>query len=114
MNRAVFLDRDGTIIEDVGHLGELNKVKFLPRAGEAIKLLNEKGFKVIIITNQAGVARGYFTEEAVKERLKVYFAQTTPLIDYYAKSGKLLEVDGGGGVDKVSRRVISALQRGSL
>jgi adenylate kinase len=54
------------------------------------------------------------TEEAVKERLKVYFAQTTPLIDYYARSGKLLEVDGEGGVDKVSRRIISALQRGSL
>ena len=67
MERAVFLDRDGTIIEDVGYLGECSKVKFLPRASEAIKLLNERGFKVIIATNQAGVARGYFTEETLKE-----------------------------------------------
>jgi len=67
MERAVFLDRDGTIIEDVGYLHERSKVKFLPRVSKAIKLLNENGFKVIVITNQAGVARGYFTEETVRE-----------------------------------------------
>ena len=67
MERAVFLDRDGTIIEDVGHLGECSKVRFLPGASEAIKLLNENGFKVIIVTNQAGIARGYFTEETLEE-----------------------------------------------
>ncbi len=67
MQRAVFLDRDGTIIEDVGYLGECSKIRFLPRVSEAIKLLNENGFKVIVITNQAGVARGYFTEETVRE-----------------------------------------------
>ena len=67
MERAVFLDRDGTIIEDVGYLGECGKIKFLPRVSEAIKLLNENGFKVIVTTNQSGVARGYFTEETVRE-----------------------------------------------
>ena len=67
MQRAVFLDRDGTIIEDVGYLDECSKIKFLPRVSEAIELLNENGFKVIVVTNQAGVARGYFTEETVKE-----------------------------------------------
>ena len=67
MERAVFLDRDGTIVEEVGYLRDITKVKFLPGADQAIKLLNENGFKVIMITNQAGVARGYFTEEAVKE-----------------------------------------------
>ncbi len=50
------------------------------------------------------------TEEAVKKRLEVYFAQTTPLIDYYAQAGKLLEIDGEGSVDEVGRRIISALQ----
>jgi adenylate kinase len=50
------------------------------------------------------------TVETVKQRLKVYFAQTAPLIDYYAKVGKLLEIDGEGGVDKVGSRIISALQ----
>jgi len=54
------------------------------------------------------------TVETVKERLKVYFAQTAPLIDYYTQSGKLLEVDGGGGVDEVSRRIIVALKGGSV
>jgi len=67
MERAVFLDRDGTIIEDIGYIDECDKIKFLPGASKAIKLLNENGFKVIVVTNQAGVAKGYFTEETVKE-----------------------------------------------
>ena len=50
------------------------------------------------------------TVETVKQRLKVYFAQTAPLIDYYAKVGKLLEIGGEGGVDKVGSRIIAALQ----
>ncbi|MFC2040649.1 D-glycero-alpha-D-manno-heptose-1,7-bisphosphate 7-phosphatase [Chloroflexota bacterium] len=66
MEKAVFLDRDGTLIEDAGYLGERDKIKFLPRVSRAVKLLNENGFKVIVITNQAGVARGYFTEETVR------------------------------------------------
>jgi len=88
MERAIFLDRDGTIVEDVGYLGECDKIKFLPKVGEAIKLLNENGFKVIIITNQAGVARGYFTEETVKEvnrHIKESLAKERAFIDmiYY-------------------------------
>ncbi len=67
MQRAVFLDRDGTIIEDVGYLNECSKIKFLPRVSEAIKLLNENGFKVMVTTNQSGVARGFFAEETVRE-----------------------------------------------
>jgi len=67
MERAVFLDRDGVIIEDVGYLNECSRIKFLPRVSEAIKLLNKNGFKVIVVSNQAGVARGYFTEETVEE-----------------------------------------------
>jgi len=51
------------------------------------------------------------TAQAVKKRLQVYFAQTAPLIDYYAQSGKLLEVDGEGSVDEVRRRIVSALHR---
>jgi len=54
------------------------------------------------------------TVETVKKRLEVYFAQTTPLIDYYSRGGKLLELDGEGSVDEVSERIISALQRESL
>lgn len=54
------------------------------------------------------------TTEAIKKRLEVYFAQTTPLIDYYAQAGKLLEVDGERGVDEVSRRVVLALREGEF
>jgi D-glycero-D-manno-heptose 1,7-bisphosphate phosphatase len=67
VERAVFLDRDGTIIEHVDYVYDCSQVKLIPRASEAIRLLNESGFKVIIITNQPGVARGYFTEETVRE-----------------------------------------------
>jgi len=52
--------------------------------------------------------------ETVKERLKVYFSQTAPLIDYYTQGGKLLEVNGGGGVDEVSKRIIIALKEGHV
>ncbi|MFC2020409.1 D-glycero-alpha-D-manno-heptose-1,7-bisphosphate 7-phosphatase [Chloroflexota bacterium] len=86
MARAVFLDRDGTIIEDTGYIGKIDRVKFLSGAGKAIKLLNENGFKVIIITNQAGVARGYFSEEAVKEincYIQESLAQEGALIDKF-------------------------------
>ena len=52
------------------------------------------------------------TVETVKKRLEVYFAQTAPLIDYYTRSGKLVELDGEGDVDKVSRRIVAALSGG--
>jgi D-glycero-D-manno-heptose 1,7-bisphosphate phosphatase len=67
--RTVFLDRDGTINEEVGFLDQVEKFKLLPRAGEAIRLLNRNDFKTIVITNQSGVARGYFPESLV---LKVH------------------------------------------
>ncbi|MBM4306458.1 MAG: HAD family hydrolase [Deltaproteobacteria bacterium] len=67
--KAVFLDRDGTINEEVGFLDQIEKFKLLPRAGEAIRLLNRNNFKTIVITNQSGVARGYFPESLV---LKVH------------------------------------------
>jgi len=52
------------------------------------------------------------TVETVKKRLKVYFAETAPLIEYYQKAGKLLEVDGEGEIDKISRRIVTSLQKG--
>jgi len=70
--RAVFLDRDGTIVEDPGFLHEPDKVKLLPGAAAAIRRLNDAGYRVIIVTNQSGIARGRFTVadyEAVQQRL---------------------------------------------
>lgn len=63
---AVFLDRDGTINEEVGYLDCLSNVKLYENTAEAIRMINEKGMKVVVITNQSGVARGYFTEDFVR------------------------------------------------
>lgn len=71
MNKAVFLDKDGTIIEDVGYMNSPQQIKFLPGSIEAIKMLNETGFKVVVISNQAGVARGLVTEDMLQTIDKV-------------------------------------------
>ena len=63
--RAVFLDRDGTISRDVHYCRRVEDFEILPSVPRAIKLLNECGFEVVVITNQSGVARGYFTEETL-------------------------------------------------
>jgi D-glycero-D-manno-heptose 1,7-bisphosphate phosphatase len=71
-NRAVFLDRDGTIIEDSGYLHEPAKVKLLPDAAQAIKQLNDYGLLVVTVSNQSGIARGLYTVAdytAVQRRL---------------------------------------------
>ena len=64
---AVFMDRDGTITEEMGYLKEPEKLRLIPRSGEAIRLLNEKEILTIVVSNQSGVARGYFTEKTVRE-----------------------------------------------
>jgi D-glycero-D-manno-heptose 1,7-bisphosphate phosphatase len=65
MKRAVFIDRDGTINEEKEYLFRTEDLAFIPGAPRAIRLLNEAGFLVIVVTNQSGVARGYYTEEDV-------------------------------------------------
>ena len=67
MNKAVFLDRDGTIAKDVHYCRRPEDFEILPTVPEAIRLLNENGFKVIVVTNQSGIARGYFTEESLAQ-----------------------------------------------
>ena len=67
MERAVFLDRDGVLIEEVGYLSDVSQIRFIPRSAPAVHLLNETEMKVIIITNQSGVARGYFSEGVISE-----------------------------------------------
>jgi len=66
-HRAVFLDRDGTINEEVGYVNHCERFYLLPRAGQAIRLLNGHHFKTVVVTNQSGVARGYFPESLVQE-----------------------------------------------
>lgn len=67
LNRCVFLDRDGTINEEVSYLSRPDQLRLIAGAAEAIKRLNQAGLKVVIITNQAGIARGYFSEAALQQ-----------------------------------------------
>ena len=62
----MFLDRDGTIIEDVGYLDAIERIAWFPWSIDAIRALNRGGFPVVVITNQSGVARGYFSEDLVR------------------------------------------------
>jgi D-glycero-D-manno-heptose 1,7-bisphosphate phosphatase len=66
-NRAVFLDRDGTINEEVGYVNHIERFYLLPRVGQAIRLLNLHGWKAVVVTNQSGVARGYFPESLIRQ-----------------------------------------------
>jgi histidinol-phosphate phosphatase family protein len=63
---AVFLDRDGTLIEDKGFLADPAGVRILPTVVEALRLLKAHGFATIVVSNQSGVARGYFDDDAVR------------------------------------------------
>jgi len=65
--QAVFLDRDGTINEEVGYLDRMEKLQLIPGAAEAIRLINKSGMKAVIVTNQSGVARGVFDEAFVEK-----------------------------------------------
>jgi D-glycero-D-manno-heptose 1,7-bisphosphate phosphatase len=66
-NRAVFLDRDGTLIEEVGYLDRLDRMRLFPESIDALRLLQRAGFRLIIATNQSGIAQGLFTETFVRD-----------------------------------------------
>ena len=65
--KAIFFDRDGTLNVEVGYLYEFEKFKWIDGAIEAVKYCNDNGYLAIVVTNQSGVARGYYTEADVKE-----------------------------------------------
>jgi len=88
MRKAVFLDRDGTIARDVHYCRRPEDFELLPTVPKAIRLLNENGFKVIVVTNQSGITRGYFTEETltqIHEKMKDELAKYGARVDaiYY-------------------------------
>lgn len=64
---AIFLDRDGTVTDEVGYINHISRAKIYPYAPEAVRMLKSTGLPVIIVTNQSGVGRGYFTEEIVDQ-----------------------------------------------
>lgn len=109
---AVFLDRDGTIIEDPGYLRDCSQVRLLPGAVEAIRQFRRAGFRVVVVTNQSAVARGYLTEAqlaAIHDHLRrmlaahgapldgVYYCPYHPegVVDAYRKSSDWRKPDCG-------------------
>jgi len=67
VRKAAFIDRDGTISEEVGYINHPSRFRLFPYSAQAIKMLNENEWLVIVVTNQAGVARGYFTEDLIRQ-----------------------------------------------
>ncbi|MEI8172251.1 MAG: HAD family hydrolase [Deltaproteobacteria bacterium] len=83
---AVFLDRDGTINEEVGYLDNLDKLQILPEAFEAVRLVNQSGMKTVVITNQSGIGRGFFDEAfvgRVHEEMRSLFLKEGAVIDSF-------------------------------
>ena len=64
---AVFMDRDGTLSHEVGYVNHLSRFKLYSWSVDAVRLLNRSGFLAVVVTNQAGVARGYFPESVIHE-----------------------------------------------
>lgn len=84
--RAAFLDRDGTIIEEVGYLDRPERVEFFPWTIDAIRVLNRAGLAVVLVSNQSGIARGFFTDavvDSVHERMSDMLAKGGARIDAY-------------------------------
>ena len=90
MKKAFFLDRDGVIIEDGHYLCEPGQVVLCSGAAAAIRLMHEAGYLVIAVSNQSGIARGYFTEQqlkAVETKINELLAEENAKIDgwYYCR-----------------------------
>jgi histidinol-phosphate phosphatase family protein len=62
-DRAVFLDRDGTLIDDVGYIADPEDVRLVPGAAEALRALRDAGFRLVVVSNQSGLGRGLITQE---------------------------------------------------
>ncbi|MCX5750060.1 MAG: D-glycero-beta-D-manno-heptose 1,7-bisphosphate 7-phosphatase [Candidatus Saganbacteria bacterium] len=86
MHKAVFLDKDGTINEDLGYINDPRDLKLIPGSAEAIKMLNDAGYKVIVISNQSGIARGYIQENMIQTLNKILHKHI---------------LNGGGHVDSI-------------
>jgi D-glycero-D-manno-heptose 1,7-bisphosphate phosphatase len=113
--KAIFLDRDGTLMKDVGYCSNPGDVELLEDVGELLPKLKEAGFMLIIVTNQSGIGRGYFTEEdfwSVQHELEkqlgpgvvdaTYFCADTPQNESQRRKpnpGMLLEAARELGID---------------
>jgi histidinol-phosphate phosphatase family protein len=97
VNRAVFLDRDGTIIEDTGYLKDPERIRLLPGAAGAIARINASGLRAIVVTNQSGIARGLLSEaeyRATQRRLDQLLATSGARVDAHYHCPHLPELTG--------------------
>ena len=85
MNKAVFLDRDGTLNIDYGYVHKIDDFHFIEGSIEALKKLKEMGYLLVLVTNQSGIARGYFTEQE--------FLQLTEWMDW-SLADRDVDLDG--------------------
>ena len=86
MIQAIFFDRDGVLNEEVGYLHEVEKFKWIDGAREAIKFCNERGILAIVVTNQSGIARGFYTAaevDAIHDFMQKNLAQIGAHIDAF-------------------------------
>jgi D-glycero-D-manno-heptose 1,7-bisphosphate phosphatase len=100
---AVFLDRDGTINEEMGYINHLDRFVLLPGAVEAIRRINEEGLKAVVVTNQSGAARGYFPVELmerVHDKMRLLLRNGGAHLDgIFTCVHAPTDEDAGGGCD---------------
>lgn len=101
--RAVFLDRDGTINEDVGYPSRIDQVRIYPYAFEALRKIKDAGFAAVVVTNQSGIGRGYLTEAdlaAIHRFIAAEFAARAVRIDafYYCPHYEFSDLPGYRGL----------------
>lgn len=82
-NLAFFLDRDGTIIKDPGYLKCFKDIRVLPNTKKSLTILKQLGYKIIVVTNQSGIARGYFSKDFVVETHQIINTRVGSLIDAF-------------------------------
>jgi D-glycero-D-manno-heptose 1,7-bisphosphate phosphatase len=80
-NRAAFIDRDGTLIEEVNFLSRVEDLRIFPYTGEALKLLKNAGYLIIVVTNQSGIGRGIYDEAAMHSIHEAMQAKLGSMID---------------------------------
>jgi D-glycero-D-manno-heptose 1,7-bisphosphate phosphatase len=100
---AVFLDRDGTINEDVGYPSRIEEIRIYPYAYEALRRIKEAGFRAVVVTNQSGIGRGYLTEAdlaAIHGHIARAFEARGIRVDafYYCPHYELSSLPGYGGL----------------
>ena len=96
MNKAIFLDRDGTINVDFGYVYKTQELELLPGVAEALRIFQELGYLLIVITNQSGIGRGYFTLEDAEQfnrpRVGKTWSYTERFLYLPSRSGRTLRM----------------------